>query len=139
MTAFAPQVSVNKGVPGEIEDGVPENRPCYELVSAAIKQGILPPEKPGLASVVTCREEKSPIAIAGSPTPKSPITEKQRAEAMYLIERERYEAAEKNVTAAKKPSKYDLEKEQRWDAAGGIGTPPSSLPAYGPKTPKTFQ
>jgi len=66
MTTFAPQ--------GTAEKGAPENRPCYELVSDAIKRGILPPERTGLLSVLSCPEATCPIAIAGtSISPRLPI------------------------------------------------------------------
>ena len=47
-------------------------RPCYELVSDAIKQGSLPAEKAGLLTVLSCSEETCPIAIASSSIPTRP-------------------------------------------------------------------
>ncbi len=68
LTAFTPQPT-----PGQASQA----KPCYELVSDAIKRGILPPEKTGLLSVLACPEETSPIAIADSPiSPPSPTRKK---------------------------------------------------------------
>ena len=69
LTSFTPHVTK-----GRVSH---QEKPCYELVSDAIKQGILPPEKAGLLSVFSCPQETSPIAIADSSvSPPSPTTNK---------------------------------------------------------------
>jgi hypothetical protein len=57
LTSFTPRVT--KG-------HVSHEKPCYELVSDAIRRGALPPEKTAMLSVLSCPEETCPIAIADS-------------------------------------------------------------------------
>ena len=59
VTAFRPARNSGNVTPA---------RPCYELVSDAIKQGTLQPEKTGLLSVLSCPEATCPIALADSST-----------------------------------------------------------------------
>ncbi|MGA2033214.1 MAG: hypothetical protein ABSG68_13230 [Thermoguttaceae bacterium] len=67
VTTFTP-----RGTTGQ---AARENPPCYELVSDAIKRGVLPPEKTGLLSVLSCPDDTCPIAIADSSvSPRSPTT-----------------------------------------------------------------
>jgi hypothetical protein len=132
VTSFGPQATAEKGVP--------ENPPCYELVSDAIKRGILPPEKTGLLSVVACPEDTCPIAIAGSPiSPESPTVTKQKPVAMPWIDGERHRIAETDVTPAHKSADRPwVEKERHWSAADHNGTSASNLPAYVPASPSMF-
>jgi hypothetical protein len=65
VTSFTPRVT--KG-PASAE------KPCYQLVSDAIKRGVLPPEKTGLLSVLACPQETCPIALADVPVAPPPPT-----------------------------------------------------------------
>jgi hypothetical protein len=54
----------------------PHEKPCYQLVSDAIKRGALPSEKAGLLGVLSCPQETCPIALADSSTsPSSPASQ----------------------------------------------------------------
>ena len=129
VAAFGPQTTIEKGVPEE-------SPPCHELVSNAIKAGILPPEKTGLLNVLSCPEGTSPIAIAqSSPTrPRAPLaTKKQPSDGMPWIDGGQDGVRETNVTAVQKsPQRSWAERERSWGPTGVNGTSASSLPAYKP-------
>jgi hypothetical protein len=71
LTSFAPP---NGGEKSLLENGprLEINKPCYELVSDAIKQGTLPQEKTGLLSVWAGPQESCPIAIAAAAVSPGP-------------------------------------------------------------------
>jgi hypothetical protein len=68
LTTFAPPATTGQAS---------REKPCYQLVSDAIRRGTLPPEKTGLLSVLSCPQETCPIVIADSSvSPQSPIAQK---------------------------------------------------------------
>ena len=127
LTSFSPQASIEKGVP--------ENPPCYELVSDAIKRGILPPEKTGLLSVFSCTDETCPVAIAASSnSPRSKIAKKQKPEADLVdqpwTEDKRHTTADTTWTTTQRFP------HRPW-ITGNNGNSASTLPAYSPTTPSS--
>ena len=131
VTSFAPQ--------GTAEKGVSENRPCYELVSDAIRRGVLPPEKTGLLSVLPCPEGTSPIEIAhSSPTmPRTTVaTSKHNSDDIHVGKNwnggfHPAEAASTGTAAATYSNRPWAEQEDHKKPAYSA----SSLPAYSPTTP----
>jgi hypothetical protein len=74
---FAVTSFVSPAVKGRVRR---QDKPCYELVKNAIQRGVLPPEKAGLLSVLSCPEETCPVVLAdaspslSSPTPEQPLS-----------------------------------------------------------------
>jgi hypothetical protein len=108
-----------------------KEKPCYELVSDAIKQGRLPAEKNELLAVLSCTDETSPIAIAGATlAPGSRIGTTRKTEG---------DVVGKPWTSGEHPIEYTAPGTtarfpRPWEP-GGNANSASSLPAYSPPTP----
>ena len=132
VTSFKP--------PSKSPQASPE-QPYYELVSDAIKRGILPAEKTGLATVLACPEEACPIAIAhASISPRSKIATIRKPNGTTVdtpgTGEEPQGNAETNFTVTSKlPHRSWAESPRHWDASSSNGNSASTLPAYSPAIP----
>ncbi len=136
VTAFAPQTTFEKGIP---EKGVTESRPCYELVSDAIRRGVLPPEKLVSLGVCSFQESSCPIAIASSTTdPKSSTEGRQLAariaaeKARLALEQQRESVVGTKMKATNQAERFSPIDGSSWRSPRGDGTSASSPPAYEP-------
>jgi hypothetical protein len=131
VTAFRPSTAAGQAS---------QEKPCYQLVSDAIKRGVLPPEKTPLLSVLSCPEETCPIAIAHSSiTPRSRIAKKD-PDVIPGINGDQHGVNDTNVTATQKsPPHTWADRERHWGIPGDYGNSASSssVPAYKPLSPST--